>query len=349
MNSIFKILAPSVCLLFLSSCSQIFMKTDMRNTPINCFDQLWQAVDENYAYFEYKKIDWKAVREKYRPMVNNNMSQDSLFTVLAATLSELRDGHVNLYSPFDRSRNWSWKDSFPDNFNANFVYRHYLRSDFRSTGSLPNQMLPDSIGYFRYSSFSNPISDADLDFVMKRFENTKGIIIDVRDNGGGSMANIFKLMGRFVEKKTLVGYTQHKNGKSHNVFTDKQPMYAIPKKGRTPFTKPVIILVNRGCYSATTHFAGYMAQLPHVTLMGDRAGGGGGMPISRDLPNGWQYRFSATNQTLSDGSFIEHGVEPDIKIETSAKDELEKRDAIIEKAIEVVKEKAAAAAKPKGV
>jgi C-terminal processing protease CtpA/Prc len=82
-----------------------------------------------------------------------------------------------------------------------------------------------------------------------------------------------------------------------------------------------------------------MSLLPNVTLVGDRTGGGGGIPISSDLPNGWQYRFSATYQTLPDGFNFEGGMPADIEVFTSAKEELEEKDAIIEKAIEVIKEK----------
>ena len=184
------IVAPSV---FLPSCSRLVMPTDLRNTPTNCFDLMWRTVDENYAFFDYKNINWQAIQTKYRPQVTDTMSQDSLFEVLAAMLSELKDGHVNLTSAFDRSRNWSWKDDFEDNYNPNFVHRAYLKKDFRITGALQNQMLADSIGYVRYGSFSNGISENDLDFVLKRFDNAKGLIIDVRDNGGGRWRRFSKL------------------------------------------------------------------------------------------------------------------------------------------------------------
>ena len=328
------LVTPSV---YLTSCSKMLMQADTRNTPTNCFEMLWKTVDENYSFFDYKHIDWQAVHTKYRPQVSDSMRQDSLFKVLASMLGELKDGHVNLSGGFDRSRNWSWKDDFTDNFNPNFVYRTYMKRDFLMTGALYNQMLDDSIGYIRYASFSNGISEGDLNFVMKRFENAKGLIIDVRDNGGGSMSNIFKIMSRFVEKKTLVGHIQFKKGSNHADFSEKQDLYAIPKKGKKIFTKPVVILINRGCYSATTHFAAYMSLLPNVTLVGDRAGGGGGLPVSRDLPNGWQYRFSATMQTLPDGTQIEHGVAPKVEATTGPKDELEGKDAIIEKGMEVIR------------
>ena len=330
-------LVPSV---FFTNCSRILMKGDVENTPTNCFDLTWKTVDENYSYFDYKGINWNTIRDKYKPKVDNNISQDSLFTVLSSMLNELRDGHVNLATATDRSRNWSWKDDYPDNFNVNFVYKTYFKKDFKMTGALPNQILNDSIGYVRYSSFGNSVGDGDLDYLMERFKNTKGIILDVRDNGGGSMATVFKLMARFVEKKTLVGYSYTKESKAHNGFSKPIPFYATPAKKRTPYTKPVVILINRGCFSATTHFAAFMSILPNVTLVGDRTGGGGGIPISADLPNGWQYRFSATYQTTVDGFNFEHGFPPDVEASTGPKEELEGRDAIVEKAIEIIKEEA---------
>ena len=85
------ILTPSV---FFLSCSKILMKADATNTPTNCFNMMWQTVDENYSFFEYKNINWEAIREKYAPQVNDSISQDSLYKVLSAMLYELRDGHA---------------------------------------------------------------------------------------------------------------------------------------------------------------------------------------------------------------------------------------------------------------
>ncbi|MBL7813977.1 MAG: S41 family peptidase [Saprospiraceae bacterium] len=332
------ILTPSV---FSSSCSHLLLKADVKNTPRHCFKEMWQTVNDNYAFFEYKNINWNAVYDKYAPSVSDSMSQDSLYSVLSAMLYELKDGHVNLSKGTDRSRNWSWKDDFPDNFNPLFTQRQYLKRDFQITNALKNQILEDSIGYIRYESFGQGVSDADLDYVLKRMQNTKGLIIDVRDNGGGSMATIFRIMARFVDKRIHVGNMQTKNGRIHNEFTNPTPLFVEPKKDKIKYLKPIVVLINRGCYSATTHFAAFMSLLPNVTIVGDRAGGGGGLPISRDLPNGWQYRFSATMQTLPDGSQIESGFDPDIQISTGPKEELEGKDAIIEGAIEVIKKEAA--------
>ena len=313
------------------------MQADERNTPTNCFNLMWQTVDAHYAFFDLKKIDWQNVKQRYAPKVDDKISQDSLYKVLEAMLNELNDGHVNITTPTQRSHNWRWKQDFQDNYNSNFVARKYLGNDFQITGPFFHQWLSDSIGYIHYGSFSAGISDGDLNYILSRFAGSRGLIIDVRDNGGGAMNNTLKFLNRFVQKKIPVGYSFMKNGTAHNQFTPAATFYATPVKKSISYSKPVMLLINRGCYSATTFFAGFMSALPNVTLIGDQTGGGGGIPVSSDLPNGWQYRFSATYTLLPDSTNIETGVKPKIKISTEAKNEIEGKDLLIEKAIETIK------------
>ncbi|NJN33596.1 MAG: hypothetical protein HC817_04415 [Saprospiraceae bacterium] len=211
------------------------IKADSPNTPTHCFNLLWSTVNEKYAFFDYKEIDWDSVRRVNAPKISDSMSQDSLFKVLSSMLSALRDGHVNLATTVNRSRYWSWREAFPDNYNPNFIFRHYFKSDFHLTGNLPNQILPDSIGLVAYSSFSSPIPDIHIDYVMKRFEHCKGIIIDVRDNGGGAMSYVFKLMSRFIDKKMIAGYAHLKMAWAKTISPKQNRFLWRLTNGQSPF------------------------------------------------------------------------------------------------------------------
>ena len=66
-----------------------------------------------------------------------------------------------------------------------------------------------------------------------------GLIIDVRDNGGGNLTNSSRIAARFTDKLALTGYIQHKTGPGHNDFSEMEPIYLEPsnsirwqKKGR---------------------------------------------------------------------------------------------------------------------
>jgi hypothetical protein len=353
----------------LTSCHTLLIKEDIKNTPSNAFKSLWTTVDEHYSYFDYKHINWDSVRTHYKPMVTDSIKEDSLYHILSNMLAVLKDGHVNLTTDFDRSRYWKMLDGPPSNFNENFLMKNYWKENHYRTGPLLNQII-DSVGYIYYDSFASEIGSDQLDYVLTRFKNTKGLIIDIRNNGGGSIKNVFNLLSRVIDTTTVFGTSYYKNGPKHQDFdkgiaitvnpvnkayydklkkeakkgnvpkilTEKQKEKA-PKLRPTYLKKPIILLINSHCYSASTFFAGFMSTLPNVTLVGDKTGGGGGLPISSELPNGWRFRFSGTYTTLPDGFNIENGIPADLSVNTGAADELQGKDQIIEKALELVKKR----------
>ena len=75
-----------------------------------------------------------------------------------------------------------------------------------------------------------------------------------------------------------------------------------------------------------------MRHCPHVTIVGDRTGGGAGLPFSSELPNGWSIRFSACPMYDTDKQSTENGIEPDIKVGLRTDDFLRGRDTMIETA-----------------
>ncbi|MDD3011375.1 MAG: S41 family peptidase, partial [Bacteroidales bacterium] len=103
--------------------------------------------------------------------------------------------------------------------------------------------------------------------------------------------------------------------------------------GEEQYTGNVVVLTNRSCYSATNDFVARMKVLDHVTIMGDKTGGGGGLPIYNELPNGWKYRFSATQTYDAEGVNIEGGIAPDIWVSLNPEDEANGVDSMIEAAV----------------
>lgn len=321
----------------LSSCERLFVEPNPTNTPTSNFNSLWQTINDKYTFLAYKNINWDSVKAKWQPRVSDTMNDATLFRVLDSMLYTLRDGHVNLYGVFNFSRNWEWYLNHPDNFDPYLLERNYLRGVQRYTGALTNCFMDSNrIGYVRYGSFSSNISDFDIDVVVSRFRDTKGIILDLRSNGGGSVANIDQLASRFTDKKVLVWRESEKSGTGKNDFTTIVEKYIEPK-GALKYLKPVIILTNRRCYSATNFFVAAMNRLPNVKIVGDWTGGGGGAPSSTQLPNGWVLRYSATRTLTPDGFNIENGVPPTIKVDMLKADSDRGFDSIIERALKELK------------
>ena len=206
-----------------TSCERAFMEQDEPSNPVNVFDYLWNQVDQQYAFFDVKNMDWDSVREVYRPMVNDNMSNDSLFRVCAAMLNTLRDGHTNLISGFDVSRNDSvyYKMYAEKNIDENVVLLNYLTVNHHTTGSfMHNAIRNGAVAYIRYSSFSDYISEGSLKYLVNRYKNCKGMVIDLRQNSGGSISNIAALLSIFYNHKQPLYQCQAKSGPAHDAFAD---------------------------------------------------------------------------------------------------------------------------------
>ena len=294
------------------------MDSDESTSPDNVFDYLWDKVDQQYAFFDVKGVDWDSVREVYRPMVTDDMDKEDLFDVCAAMLNTLQDGHTNLISSFNVSRNDSvyYRMIVHKNIDEEVVTMNYLTLNYHSTGAFAHNAIRDGhVAYVRYSSFENAIGENALKYITKRYKDCDGMILDLRQNGGGSIDNIRMMLSIFDNHKQPLYHTQIKSGPGHDDFTELTTVYATDSCIlETPYNKPVAVLIDRGSYSATSFFAICTMAYPNIRLFGDYSGGGLGLPNGGALPNGWTYRFSITRTLALDGNNYENGVPPQERV-----------------------------------
>lgn len=319
--------------LLLTSCFE--QEPQYVNTYQGNLDALWRIIDERYCYLDYKNIDWKAVKVDYDARLSKVKNELELFDLMASMLAELKDGHVNLISDFDVSRYHDWYLKYPANFNAGIIFgadSKYLGPTYRRAGGLRYGTLYDgTVGYIYYGDFTVAFTDANMSRIFDAFRNCTSLIIDVRNNGGGAILYAEQLASYFFPEERLTGYLRHKTGRGHSDFSD----YIRVKTKAHSFLHwdkgPVALLCNRMSYSATNDFINRMSTLDNVITVGDTSGGGGGIPLSSELPNGWSLRFSASPMYDIDKRDTEFGIEPDFKQDMNPADE--KNDAIIERAI----------------
>jgi C-terminal processing protease CtpA/Prc len=300
------------------------------DSPEGNFEQLWKIMDQKYCFFDYKHIDWDSVHTVYSKYITPDMTEDALFEVLGNMLSTLKDGHVNLYYTGNTARYWSWYEDYPRNFDQTIV-DGYLGTDYHVAGGMKYKILPDNIGYVYYGDFSTGVGNGVINDMLSYFAICNGIIIDVRNNGGGLMTNSSTIASHFTNERVLTSYVRHKTGTGHNDFSEPFAIYLDPADG-IRWQKKVIVLTNRHCFSATNDFVNSMRWLPNVTILGDKTGGGSGMPFTSELPNGWAVRFSASPYYDAQMNQIEFGIDPDIWVSLTTEDALKGIDTLIEAA-----------------
>jgi len=329
-------------IILITCCSSLFSCIDepkeYANTYQGNFDALWNIMDTRYCYFDYKKIDWDSVYTVYQPKVTKTSNDEDFFELMGNMLNELKDGHVNLYSNFDISRYWKWYTDYPSNFSSSLIKKdRYLGDNYRIAGGMKYQIIDNGkIGYIYYGDFSNTFTNDNVKFIFEYFKNCKALIIDVRDNGGGYLSYADMLAGYFFTKNTITNYICHKTGDGHSDFS--QPKAITTNASGIQWQRPVAVLTNRMSFSATNAFVSKMKIAPKAIIIGDKTGGGGGMPLSSEIPIGWMVRFSTSPMFDSGMKQIEWGIDPDVKVDMDITDESNGYDTIIEKAISILDE-----------
>ncbi len=304
----------ATAIILFNSCEKIVFEKETGKTQIDTFEYLWNEVDRKYAFLDYKNVDWDSIYSVYSPMVSNDISDDSLFVIMGHMLNELRDGHVNLVSTFNVSH-FDISLLGPVNIDTRVIKESYLKDDYYNTGSFSHNFIKDKrIGYIIYSSFSNSmITDFELDYILDRYKNTEGLIIDIRQNGGGYVSNVFALLSRFSTENLLLYETQIKSGPDDNDFTTLEQVFS-GTSDKKQYTGKVAVLTDRGSYSASSFFSVCTYAYDNIILVGDTTGGGLGLPNGGQLPNGWTYRFSITRTIAVNGENYENGVPPDYTV-----------------------------------
>lgn len=312
---------------------------DRSQDPRYVFDAFWREVDRNYSFFEHSSVDWDSVYEVYRYRVTSATSTNELFQIFDQTLSLLNDAHVNIYAPIGVGGNNNYFSSYPvnriiaepvgpyfdayNNMNRRFGY-----------GKLKNS----SLAYLRIKTFEGEKTDfEELDLVLDELKWCTGLIIDVRSNLGGQIPNTEAVASKFAESTKLAYEYRLRNGPDHADFTTWYKVNLEPSSNNTWNEKKIAVLTNRSSFSATEWFVLFMQLQDHVTTVGDTTGGGGAVPITRELPNGWILRVSNTQTKLASGKIFQRsGISPDVPVWITKDDEQKNIDTILETAIRLL-------------
>jgi Peptidase family S41/Tricorn protease C1 domain len=338
--------ALGVCaLLAVAGCADALLSPEPGDAPPEVARAFWSEVDQYYSFFDVKGVDWSALGDEYLPRVTSSTSDQQLFNTLSVMLSKLRDGHATLDAPGMHYAYDGWYMAYPQNYDPSFVDGYLSAPRGSAAGSAVTWgRLGDHLGYLRISTLGRDGIGDGVDQALAAFgDSLSGLVIDVRSNGGGSDAQGDAAAGRFTRQRVLYRTVRYKTGPAHDDFGPPIEGWIEPA-GARPYSGPVVVLTNRGVFSAAEDFVLAMRVLPQVTVVGDTTGGGSGNPIPRELPNGWNVHVPRWRVWGADGTFFEGvGLAPDIPVQITDADRARAHDTILERAIEVITEGGAGA------
>jgi hypothetical protein len=331
-------LAAGLAVLSLGGCARSLLDPDPTpgSDPATNFEILWREFDRHYSFFVLKGIDWDETYARYRPQVTGSTSPKQLYDVLMEMLGTLQDGHVLLRAPWFTYQYRGWLDGYPANYDAQVVYTRYVHTPTTSPSGNVVHGRVGHLGYIHISDFVAETLVQEFDQALEELRDTDGLVLDIRDNGGGHDWKSEAVAARFADSSRLYRRFQFRNGPAHDDFTPLENDFVSPR-GPFQYLKPVAVLTNRRVFSAAESFVLAMRALPHATVIGGVTGGGSGNPMQRELPNGWTYQLSRWIEWTPEGRTYEGvGLAPDLTLSISPRDEQEGRDTILDAAIAMI-------------
>jgi hypothetical protein len=335
------ILTLFVAALF-AACSNRLIGPETLNNPVANFDHLWGEYDRLYGAFEPKKLNWNALYQTYRPQVNEQTTDAELYRVMIALLGHLDDNHVYLRPTAGTGLPWYdggilGRTKVTDYDGA--VVKRYLTDSRTITNEFICGKLTPSVGYILLKGFENNYVTygKTMDSVLTYLKDTKGLIIDLRDNGGGEDRVAQYIANRFATQRHLSFTSRLRNGPRHSDFGPELRFYTEPA-GTFQYTKPVVMLTNLSSYSSAETLVLAMLQNKTVTHVGDVTGGAFSDAIPRDLPNGWSVRVPIADVRDATGRNLEGiGIVPKVLVKNKPDELKAGHDRALETAVEMLR------------
>ncbi|WP_331447084.1 S41 family peptidase [Streptomyces xanthochromogenes] len=319
--------------------------------PLAVFDRFWATFAENYPFFAAKGIDWQAVRARYRPLVTPDTTDAQLQQILIAMIRPLGDAHTALVHqgrtvyfglrPGTRVPTTDLRTRAA----ANVARQLVAPARTFGQGKLAVGELPDRLGYLRVDSFDGYAAgdsfqeqtaelDRALDALLPHGATTgadplRGLVIDVRLNGGGSDALGLRIASRLTDR----AYTAYRKVARNDPddptrFTRPQPITVRPSTAPR-WTGPVALLTSGSSVSAAETFAqALMGRAPGVTRIGENTQGVFSDVLFRPLgkdPEGKDWAVFLPNEKYLDArgrTFDGPGIPPRLRVPVFTEEDL---------------------------
>ena len=202
-----------------------------------------------------------------------------------------------------------------------------------SINSVSFEMRKNNIGYISVSQFIDNTDDQFMEAVQDlEKQGMKGLILDLRDNGGGLLNACVNMVSQIIPEGDLIVYTQDKNGNRQDYTSNEAATLDVP----------IVVLANSNTASASEIMTGCLKDYGLATVLGTKTYGKGIVQSILPLSDGSAVKLTVSAYYTPKGVNIhKKGIEPDIEMEMTdeewkeARDDLSK-DKQIKKAEEIL-------------
>lgn len=159
-------------------------------------------------------------------------------------------------------------------------------------------MLEGNLGYINFSSYTDgSAQEVRRAFLDLKKQGAKGLVLDLRNNGGGSLQEAISIVNMFVPKGLTLVTTKGKVKRVNRVYeTTVEPVDTV---------MPMVVLVNGSTASAAEITSGCLQDLDRAVILGTRTFGKGLVQVSLDLPYNGQLKVTTSHYYIPSGRCVQ--------------------------------------------
>lgn len=193
------------------------------------------------------------------------------------------------------------------------IARQQAQMDAMNCGFVKAETLPDNVGYLKFNMFADPeLCGATASAAMSFLAGTRALIIDMRENGGGSPAMVTYIASYLFPKRThLNDLWNRKSGETEEFWTKD----SLPGR-KFGGEKPVYVLTSSRTFSGAEEFSYDLKTQKRATIVGETTGGGAHPVAGRRIDEHFIIGVPGARaiNPVTHTNWEGVGVEPDVKV-----------------------------------
>jgi len=291
---------------------------------------LKESIDQDYSYRDRMHVNWARQFARYTPEMEKASTPLEFAKVVSKLLEPADDLHLSIEADGQVLYPWNGKVP-PANFSIPTLRR--IVPGWSEHGSIVATGSFAAGPQYILIRLWDPSHAGDLDAAYETIRDAdpnRGLIIDVRPNGGGDEPVAQSFAGCFVDTPRVYGKNENRSdGKFYGPFDRKLE----PNPKGPHYHGKIVVLMGPRCVSSNESFLLMMKTVPGCKLIGEHSRGASGNPKPVRLANDVVVNLSSWRDMLPDGTCFEGiGIKPDIEVRTTPADFVA-RDPALEAAI----------------
>jgi carboxyl-terminal processing protease len=248
-----------------------------------------------------------------------------------------------LRGPSNQSVRLKLRDAAGKEFDRDLERQGY--KDTRRILPLEWRMLPQgNIAYVALNDFSSNELVKQWNENLPKISAASAIILDLRLNGGGSSGIGYEVIRSLIDhpvpgsREMMRRYNPTDRARGTLMEWTELPADDLTPSQGPHFSRPVAVLIGPATFSAAEDFLVTWKNSGRGKIIGEPSGGSTGQPLFFQLPGGGSARVCTKRDTFPDGTeWVGKGIQPDVLVKPTLADVRTGRDAVLERAVEILK------------